>query len=118
MVFTYGETTAVFEIDEKFVIGCDDERYDVILNPGNVQRNEPHDALNIIAKTDKTLRIAIVVKHDKDAVYSASLYGDELHITYNSDEMTINVRTGELLHYEKDAVKEEFDFSELDNLLK
>lgn len=118
MVLTYGETTVVFDIDEKFVIGCDEERYDVILNPGNVQRNDPHDALSIIAKADKTLRIAIIVRHDKDAVYSASLYKDELHVTYNSDGMTINVKNGELLHYEKDAIKEEFDLSKLDNFLQ
>lgn len=117
MVLQSGETTVVFEIDEKYVIGCDEEQYDIILNPANVQRNEPHDALSIIAKTDKTLKIAIIVRHDKDAVYSATLYDRELSVTYNGDGLILDVADGKLLHYEKDAVKEEFDFSELDELL-
>ena len=66
---------------------------------------------------DKTLKIAIVVKHDKDAVYSGTLYGNEFTAIIGADALTIDVATGELLRYEKDTVKEEFDFSELDKLL-
>lgn len=117
MVLQSGNATVVLETDEKFVIGCDEEEYDIIFNPKNIKRNEPHDAMKIVAKTDKFLKIAIVVKHDKDAVYSGSLYGEKLNVTFGSDAAEINVSTGELIRYEKDALKEEFDFSELDKLL-
>ena len=117
MVLQSGNATVVLETDEKFVIGCDEEEYDIIFNPKNIKRNEPHDAMKIVAKTDKFLKIAIVVKHDKDAVYSGSLYGEKLNVTFGSDAAEINVSTGELIRYEKDALKEEFDLSELDKLL-
>ena len=117
MVLQSGNVTVVLETDEKFVIGCDEEEYDVIFNPGNIKRNEPHDAMKIVAKTDKVLKIAIVVKHDKDAVYSGSLYGEKLNVTFGNDAAEIKVSTGELIRYEKDALKEEFDLSELDKLL-
>ena len=55
MVLQSGNATVVLETDEKFVIGCDEEEYDVIFNPGNIKRNEPHDAMKIVAKTDKVL---------------------------------------------------------------
>ena len=73
--------------------------------------------MKIVAKTDKVLKIAIVIKLDKGAVYSGSLYGEKLNVTFGSDAAEINVSTGELIRYEKDALKEEFDFSELDKLL-
>ena len=117
MVLQSGNATVVLETDEKFVIGCDEEEYDIIFNPGNIKRNEPHDAMRIVAKTDKVLKIAIVIKHDKDAVYSGSLYGEKLNVTFGNDAAEINVSTGELIRYEKDALKEEFDLSELDKLL-
>ena len=117
MVLQSGNATVVLETDEKFVIGCDEEEYDIIFNPKNIKRNEPHDAMKIVAKTDKFLKIAIVVKHDKDAVYSGSLYGEKLNVTFGNDAAEINVSTGELIRYEKDALKEEFDLSELDKLL-
>ena len=117
MVLQSENATVVLEIDEKYVIGCDEEEYDIIFNPENIKRNEPHDAMKIIAKGEKVLKIAIVIRHDKDAVYSGSLYGEKLNLTFGSNAATINVLTGEILRYEKDAVKEEFDFSELDKLI-
>ncbi|MBQ2899776.1 MAG: hypothetical protein IJE28_08525 [Oscillospiraceae bacterium] len=117
MVFQNEKATVVLDIDEKFVLGCDEEEYDIIFNPENIRSNEPHDAMRIIAKGEKAIRIAIVLRHDKDAVYSGSLYGEKLNVTFGSDAAEINVLTGEILRYEKDAVKEEFDFSELDKLI-
>ena len=117
MVLQNEKATVVLDIDEKFVLGCDEEEYDIIFNPENIRSNEPHDAMRIIAKGEKAIRIAIVLRHDKDAVYSGSLYGEKLNVTFGSDAAEINVLTGEILRYEKDAVKEEFDFSELDKLI-
>ena len=117
MILQSEKATVVLETDEKFVIGCDEEEYDIIFNPNNVQRNEPHDAMRIVAKTDKVLKIAVVVRHDKDAVYSGSLYGEKLNVTFGKDAATINVSNGEIIYYEKDAVKDEYDFSELDALM-
>ncbi len=117
MVLQNEKATVVYNINEKFVMDCDEKEYDIILNPNNIQRNEPHDAFEIIAKTDKTIKIAIVVRHDKDAVFGAMLNETDFYATYCKDAAAINVATGELLHYEKDAVKDEFDFSDLDKLL-
>ena len=61
MVLQSGEKTVVLEINEKFVIGCNEEEYDIILYPGNIQRNEPHDAFLTTARTDKFLKIAVVI---------------------------------------------------------
>ena len=116
MVLQSGKNTVVLDIDEKFVIGCDEEEYDIILNPNNIQRNEPHDAFTITARTDKILKIAIIIKHNKDAVYSGLLHEDELYATIDNDAIIINIATGELKSYEKDTVPEEYDFSELDEL--
>ena len=117
MILKNEKCTAVLEIDEKFVLGCEDENYDIIFNPNNIERSRSHDAVRIIAKTDKTLRIAIVTEHDKDGEYSGSLNGEELTVTFGKDAMTINLKTGEILHYGKNAVLYEFDFSELEKFL-
>ena len=116
MVYQNEKATVVFEIDKKFVIGCDEEEYDIIFNPGNIQRNEPHDALSIVARTDKLLKIAVIVRHDLNAVFSGLLNKNEFFLTYNKDAATIDIKTGELIRYEKDAVLEEYDLSELDEL--
>ena len=118
MVLQSGRCTAVVEVDEKFVLGCEEENYDIILNPENVKRNEPHDAIKIIAKTEKTLKIAVVIRHNKEFEYSALLNGKELSLTFEKNALTVNLETGELLHYEKDAFSEEFDFSLLDKMLE
>ena len=118
MVLNSGKTNVVLGIDEKFVIGVDEEQYDQIFNPNNVQRNEPHDALSIIASGEKNRRIAVIVKHDKDAVYSGTLYDDELTVTFGKDAMTLNIKTGELIRYEKEALDENFDFQFFDEILK
>ena len=94
MVLQNEKATVVLDIDEKFVLGCDEEEYDIIFNPENIKRNEPHDAMKIIAKTEKVLKIAIVIRHDKDAVYSGSLYGEKLNVTFGSNAAEINVLTG------------------------
>ncbi len=117
MVLQNEKCTAVVDIDEKFVLECEDEQYDVIFNPCNVKRNEPHDALRIIAKTKETLNIVIVIRHDKEMEYSALLNGEELIITFEKNAATINLRTGELIRYEKDAFTDEFDFSLLDEIV-
>ncbi len=118
MVYQNEKCTVTVDIDERFVIGCDEDEYDIILNLDNIKRNEPHDALRIIAKTDKTLRIAIVVRHKTDFVWSVMLHDDELFATFDKNAITLNLRTGEILHYEKDAVQEEFKFSILDEILE
>ena len=116
MVYQNEKATVSFDIDEKFVIGCDEEEYDVIFNPGNIKRNEPHDALSIFARTDKLLKIAVVVRHDPNAIYSGLLNKNEFYLTYNKDAATIDIKTGELIRYAKDEVQEEYDLSELDEL--
>jgi hypothetical protein len=116
MVLQSGEKTVVLEVNEKFVIGCDEEEYDIVLNPGNIQRNEPHDAFIITARTDKFLKIAVVIKHNENATYSGLLHENELYATFDKDAIVINIETGELIRYEKDAVLEEYDLSELDEL--
>ena len=116
MVLQSGEKTVVLEVNEKFVIGCDEEEYDIVLNPGNIQRNEPHDAFTITARTDKFLKIAVVVRHNANAIYSGLLHENELYATFDKDAIVINVETGELIKYEKEAVSEEYDLSELDEL--
>lgn len=116
MVLQSGEKTVVLDIDEKFVIGCDEEKYDIILNPGNIQGNEPHDAFSITARTNKLLKIAVVIKHNANAIYSGLLHENELYATFDKDAIVINVETGELIKYEKEAVLEEYDLSELDEL--
>ena len=117
MVYQNEKATVVFDINEKFVMDSDEKEYDIILNPNNIKRNEPHDAFEIIAKTDKTIKIAIIVRHDKDAVFSAMLNGTDFYATYCKDAIAINVATGELISYEKDAVQEEYDFSDLDKMI-
>ena len=118
MVLQSGEKTVVLDIDEKFVIGCDEEEYDIILNPGNIKRNEPHDAFTITARTDKLLKIAVVIKHNANAIYSGFLHENELYATFDKDAIVINIKTGELIRYAKDEVQEEYDLSELDELNK
>lgn len=118
MVLQSENCTAVVEIDEKFVLGSEEENYDIIFNPENIKRNEPHDAIKIIAKTKETLKIAVVIRHNKDTEYSALLNGKELYLTFEKNALTVNLETGELLHYEKDAFSEEFDFSLLDKMLE
>lgn len=116
MVLQSGEKTVVLEVNEKFVIGCDEEEYDIILNPGNIKRNEPHDAFTITARTDKLLKIAVVIKHNANAIYSGFLHENELYATFDKDAIVINIKTGELIRYAKDEVQEEYDLSELDEL--
>ena len=116
MVLQSGEKTVVLEVNEKFVIGCDEEEYDIILNPGNIKRNEPHDAFTITARTDKLLKIAVVIKHNPNAIYSGFLHENELYATFDKDAIVINIKTGELIRYAKDEVQEEYDLSELDEL--
>lgn len=116
MVYQNKKATVSFDLDEKFVLGCDEENYDIVLNPKNIKINEPHDAISIYAKTKKLLKIAIVVRHNKDVVFSGLLYENNFIVTYDKDALTIDVETGELINYEKDAVQEEYDFSELDEL--
>ena len=99
------------------MLGCDEENFDIILNPENVKRNEPHDAVSIIAKSEKSIKIAIVIRHDKDLVCGGTLFGDELTVTFGKTVLAINIKTGELLHYEKEAFEEEFDFSVLEELI-
>ena len=116
MVLQSGEKTVVLEVNVKFVIGCNEEEYDIILNPGNIQRNEPNDAFVITARTDKFLKIAVVARHNANAIYSGFLHENELYATFDKDAIVINIETGELIRYEKDAVLEEYDLSELDEL--
>ena len=116
MVLQSGEKTVVLEVNEKFVIGCNEEEYDIILNPGNIQRIEPHDAFKITARTVKFLKLAVVIKHNANATYSGLLHENELYATFDKDAIVINFETGELIRYEKDAVLEEYNLSELDEL--
>lgn len=58
------------------MLGCDDENYNVLMNPENIKRNEPHDALKITAKTKDSVSIGVVVRHNAKAEYSAMLSGE------------------------------------------
>lgn len=46
------------------------------MNPENIKRNEPHDALKITAKTKDSVSIGVVVRHNAKAEYSAMLSGE------------------------------------------
>ncbi|MBQ7874756.1 MAG: hypothetical protein IJ306_06310 [Oscillospiraceae bacterium] len=116
MVLQNEKCTAVVEIDESYVLGVDDENHNVVFNPKEFKNSDGYAAVRIIAKTDKTVKIAVICEYQVE--FSAVLNGCELNLTVNGDAMIFNLRDGSLLHYEKDAVKEEFDFSLLDKMLE
>lgn len=116
MVLQNEKCTVVTEIDESYVLGVDDENYNVVFNPREFKNSGGYAAVTVIAKTDKTIRIAVICEYSVE--FSAMLSGCELSLTVNGDAMIFDLRDGSLLHYEKDAVKEEFDFSLLDKMLE
>ena len=116
MVLQNEKCTVVVNIDESYVIGEDDENYDVVFNPREFGKSDGYAAVTVIAKTDKTVKIAVICEYSTE--FSAMLNGSELSLTVNSDAMIFDLENGGLLLYEKDAVKEEFDFSVLDEMIK
>ncbi|MBR2639057.1 MAG: hypothetical protein IKD39_00655 [Oscillospiraceae bacterium] len=116
MILKSGETTAVVDIDEKFVLGCDENEYDIVFNPKNIKRSEPHDALTIIGKTDKVLKIAIVIRHNPEVSFSGLIHGNRVFVTFENDAAIFDVGTGELIRYAQNDLKDEYDFSFLEEL--
>ena len=116
MVIQNEKCTAVVNIDESYVLGEDDANYDVVFNPAEFKNSDGYAAVTVIAKTDKTVKIAIICEYSIE--FSAVLSGCELSLTVNGDAMIFDLGNGSLLHYEKGAVKEEFDFTLLDKILE
>lgn len=116
MVLQNEKCTAVVNIDESYVLGEDNANFDVVFNPKEFKNSDGYAAVTVIAKTDKTVKIAVICEYSVE--FSAMLNGLELSLTVNNDAMIFDLKNGGLLHYEKDAVKEEFDFSILDKMLE
>lgn len=115
MVIQNSECTAVIDIDESYVLGEDDKEFDVVFNPRRYKNSDGYSALCITAKTEKTLKIAVICEYSSD--FSALLHGKEISITCNRDAMIFDLGNGNLLHYEENTVKDEFDFSEIEKMI-
>lgn len=115
MVLQNEKCTAVANIDESFVMEADNENYDVVFNPKMLKNNNAYSAVCVTAKTDRTIKIAVICEHEVE--FSAVLNETSIYLTINGDAVCFDLKNGELLNYERDAVKDEFDFSELEKLL-
>ncbi len=115
MVLQNEVCTATVDIDENFIMEEDNENYDVVFNPKNFKNNEAYAAVYVIAKTDKIIKIAIICEYKVE--FSAALFGTEIDLAVNGDSIRFELKDGALLNYEKDAFKDEFDFSELEKLI-
>lgn len=115
MILRNKKCTAVVDIDEKFVLGADDDNYDIIFNPKNLNERDSYSAVCINSKTNKTIKIAVICEHELE--FSAALIGTELNLSINKDIVRFELENGVLIQYENNALNDEFDFSELEKFI-
>ena len=115
MILQNSVCTAVVDIDERYVLGIDDENYDIVFNPKNLKSSDSYSAVCINAKTDKKINIAVICEHEVE--FSGALIGTELDLSVYKDIIRYELKNGMLIEYANNAIDDNFDFSELDKLI-